>query len=294
MKTMKFVLTAILAILFQVTYSQTSISFTSNTYYGGGLTPQVGIINDLAPNSALLHHANSTTDFTTESSGFGYHYANFYTLAIELPAKKELFKSLNNSVWRVGVQIGTLHNFSYSIDNKKYVKGVDTIYYSSNNNQTILDSIYSNFYNVNHDNKTIGVDIAYIHSTNIEKRFSLKFGVGTALQIGVKSSTTVSLSEFAEVYTRNDYNTPYNYPNQDNGKNLTSYSQEEFKTKVGCGMQLYVPLSINFRIANKGFFKKLHCLIGVNIIAQVYNVPEVGWNTDQHTAFSSGLRFNLN
>jgi hypothetical protein len=291
---MKTLLTSVCIILMQLSYSQTSISITNNSFNGGFISFSPSVFQDLAPNSELLNQANNPGDYSTVSKGLGFSYGNTTIFAIELPAKKEFISGLSNGVWRIGLQIGSKQDFSYFIENKKYVEGVDTIRYTSNKPQEILDSINSKTYNVNHNTKTIGVDLAYILSTNVEKRFSLKFGVGAALQLGINSNTTVSLYERHELYAQSDYNTPYDYANNDNGIKQSQHEDEHFKNKTGYGMQLYVPILLDFRIANKGFFKKVHYLIGTNIITQVYNVPEIDWNSDQFIAFSTGLRFNLN
>jgi hypothetical protein len=269
--------------------AQLGFSHNIGFFAPGSISFNKSVFQNLAPNSALIEEANNTTEFTNEYKGIGIPLGAQSNLSVELPTKKDNFLGFNYCSWTVGIHFMYLNDFNYLIENRKKIVGVDSVRHSGGSYE-ILDSVYTNQYYITHNTNNIGINAAYIVSTDPIKRFSLKLGLGTAVLFGVRSNTSVYKYRYGNLYSQNNPTEPYNASGS-NDQSFFYSEQESFNNKFAYGVQAFIPIDIDFRIANKRLFRKIHITLGTRVTTLLLNIPEIGLTASNYSSFNLGLRY---
>jgi hypothetical protein len=185
------------------------------------------------------------------------------------PMNKKTGKYRMNQELRInlGFSFGARRTFSY-INRDTYM--VDS--FTSSTGQTVYaDS--SIFTRMTYAESYYGIDMgfSYLFKTNPERRFHFHTGFG--LDYGFALRSFVNIQQYTEegYYYYNEYDKPeleepdYDWMSKDDDSGLTTRSTTNMKGNL-MFLRPYIPLGINFRIANKtqSFFNQVYLFTEIN------------------------------
>jgi hypothetical protein len=278
---MKKIITFLFVCLSVHAISQTSIHFVNGGYGYTDLASSPNSFQKLMPNSSILSDAIQDnnyfdSDYRTPNMSFGYQGQ----LALEFNSKKGGKLGFPNASYRVGIGFNSTNSLSYNIS-KSATGRYDTLTSSNTGDQTLVDTTYNEFYGFNYDTRGIFITGEYLLSTNIEKRFVIKVGVG--FQTGF--TTNASSTAYATANNANYQYETYNY----------TASQEIVTNQTASHVNVFLPIELDYTICKKpsSFFNHLHFTFSLKPTLNYTNIPELGAATNNYTLFSGGIRYAI-
>ncbi|WP_159038376.1 hypothetical protein [Brumimicrobium mesophilum] len=237
----------------------------------------------LAPQSDLLNQG----EFNFSQSG-GYSYNGNSTIAIMLGLKfsdKEKSNYKLNPVLRLGFNYSNGTNLSTG-GYKETREPFDTLISSQTGQATYIDSVFTENYGANYSTDQLSIVGSLIFSTDPEARWSLYSGIGIAAGISLNSNTHIYYSTDRYQETLFDNSNGSGYGNSYGSSTETEH--ETITNKTSFGGMAYIPLGIDFRIANRSeFWKRVHVFYEIKPGLGFTSIPEL--NTIVNTNFQQGF-----
>ncbi|MDX1445585.1 hypothetical protein [Lishizhenia sp.] len=209
--------------------------------FSPGLSQQT--YEKLAPNSSLL----------LNNYGNYYYYSGSanYKLGVGLQFRDKTKTGFRKHIeLRVGLSYNSYRGYnSYRSSYEK--TPYDTLVSQQTGQEYYIDSIYTEYSSINHNFDMLSIDASLIFRTNAEARWSLYGGIGATYGTSLYSRTNVNSGEYG--YTVGaQTGSSYSW-NSSNNKN------ESYRNEANTAFTVYVPVGLDFRIANNNeFFKNLH------------------------------------
>jgi len=194
-------------------------------------------------------------DYSLDSySGSGGGFAPSISLGFTPYSKKRGAYNYNREFRiKLGGSFGGRRSFFFS---QSESFPYDTLTSSIGNPDIYIDSVYYNNPTYVETISEINIGLSYLFKTNASKRWHFYAGVGAEYGYAFQDYVTINHSEgYYGTGSYNNYNSNY-YNNNNNYSDNTSKSKLTSNTHF---VRMYIPLGINFRIANNNdFFKHLN------------------------------------
>jgi len=236
----------------------------------------------LAPNSTLLNENFSNFN---HSSSMGRNGNSIFSVMLGLnflDKAKQSYKS--NMQLRLGINYMANQSLLSSYY-KETRKAYDTLISMQTGQNTILDSVTTQFYGMNYNSKQIRLDGSLIFKTNTDTRWGLYGGIGVTFGTSINASTTITYSKSTIADKPIGINSNYN-PNS----NVITKS-EVFIQKNNIGASIYIPIGIDFRIGKKKeFWKHTHIHYELRPGINYLSVPELRNYTNTCLQQGIGIR----
>lgn len=196
----------------------------------------------------------------------------------------------SNPLLRVGIKSSRANTLSASYE-KENQSRFDTLHSSNSGEVVYLDSVQFSYYRLDYTSRHFRLDLSMIFRTNPEKRWSLYGGLGLSAGIFYKAETQITKGDqyFVEFEYKDIAAEPEQHFYDDD-----NYKTEFHRNKSSFGTELYAPIGVDFRIANKsGFFSKIHLHYEIQPVLNMINVPELEAIITGKMNHLIGLRVNL-
>jgi len=231
---------------------------------------------------------NVKTDFglsdnLMDNSGYFYGRSNTGFFNFILGFTKKPTRSLNAGI---SYYTGNRRNLSFSCRDKTRTDTVDAGDYI-----IYVDSVNNTFYNFNEIISEIALSFSSIYRTAPEKTIIMYSGFGINVGYTIYSSLDYSkFSKNANVYNINgvDYE---NYIFMPDNMNFTT--KNDYKRSLYT--RLFIPMGINIRFSKDDkLFSKFYLDFAALFGFEFQNQPDSSPYMRSYSAFSSGIRYNLN
>lgn len=229
------------------------VSLQTGLFLESNSSGNVEEFRKLAPGTSLL---NSDLSDYTKSISNQFNGFNMSSLQFGFVFRDKKSKTIkNNRMIKIGItqfQSVPLSSAYQRFSELRY----DTLISQSTGQVVFLDSMITQFYNMNYTISQIRLDLALVFSSSSEARFGISGGVGITAGTSYKSGAEITYSRTA----RNQQTDQYGNPTQDYTENFTHQSQiENVSSGKSSGASVYLPLSASFRIGeNDTIWNKLH------------------------------------
>jgi hypothetical protein len=168
----------------------------------------------------------------------------------------------------------------------------DTLQSAQTGEVYLVDSIQSNYYNMNYWSQQLRFDGSLIFRTNPEARLSLFSGIGLTAGMSIMAMTDVYSSTTFQMETELPGGSSSSI--QTDNENNT-YVLESFRNATNFGASAYVPMGIDFRVGKKNeFLKRLFLNYEFRPGVNVTSIPELGTFTNVMTQHNFGIRVSWN
>ena len=234
----------------QSTY-QSKLDFSFASGFQSSSPKQLSLeeYRSLLPQSELLKQ-----DFL--NNGNNYYYDYYYFTAAPLLNFLWSYQIAVNPSFEQRLRIGVTYSGSTSVQSSftnQTNTPYDTLTSSQTGGQTYVDSVYSEYLNVDYSQDQIGLDISYLLKSNPNARWGFYTGIGAVLGVSVNSEAYLWQNSYSYYTNSTGEFYPYNEDYYDNGKSET-YSLGS--TFFG---QIYLPIGVDFRLSKKNeFWKRMH------------------------------------
>lgn len=253
-------------------------------YSGNSAVSNLSDFQKLAPNSTFQE--SDIVGFRAQNSFYG---SSGQTFSVNLVFDKPTSETLSrlNTEFRFGVsyQQADIFYLSYGKTNRYRV---DTLTSSRSGEQTFIDSVYSQDYNLSYTQRHVMVDADVVISTNSKKRWKFYGGVGLSLGLSVAPYTTISYDTRSNVEeqdrSNNGFNSDFEYEN----------TEERFRNDGGFFGRVYLPIGVDFRVGKrKESLKKYHLFSESRPSLTFQSVPELNMISTTANVTSFGLRYDF-
>lgn len=288
MRLRNFVFAALAMAMSIPTYTQAQMHLSDfSVYLGGNTTGDMGTFQDfelLAPDSKLLQH-----DFTGYNSYGGNNGITSsgrisFMLGFDFNKNEDNSKGLSPQL-RIGLTY-TNGIALYSSFSKDERFPYDTLTSSRTGNQTFVDSVSYDSYDMNYHSDNIMLDVSLLFKTNPEARWSFYSGIG--LMGGMAINATTTIYHYEDSYIQNQGNNYYH------GSYLDDNYTDEFETIRNDNSFLvsgYIPMGVDFRLGNKReLWKRTHLFFELRPSLNVNYIPEIGTLTQGSVHHGIGIR----
>lgn len=251
-----------------------------------------GSLNDfrvLAPESQLL--TNDFANFSQNgSSTYGFNSGLTVLMGIQF-SDKEKTRYKPNPMLRLGVSFFSDSQLGSSFSNNIRTP-FDTLLSAQTGDMYLVDSIQSNYYNMNYWSQQLRFDGSFIFRTNPEARLSLFTGIGVTAGLSIMAMTDVYSSTVFRIETELQDGSASSI--QTDNENNT-YATESFRNATNFGASAYVPMGIDFRLGKKNeFLKRIFLNYEFRPGVNVTSIPELGAYTNVLTQHNFGIRVSWN
>ncbi|AEV31821.1 hypothetical protein Oweho_0808 [Owenweeksia hongkongensis DSM 17368] len=258
-----------------------------SVYLGGNTSGDYGTLQDfqlLAPNSNLLQN-----DFTGYNNSSGYNSWNSsarisFMLGFDFKKKDDDVSKLSPQL-RIGLTYTngvSLYSNYWNEDRFAY----DTLTSSRTGNQTFVDSVNYDSYDMNYHSDNIVLDVSLIFRTNPAARWSFYGGVGVMGGMAINANTIIYHYNNSYIENQND--------DQYFERQYSDSSLDEMETVRNDNSFLvsgYIPMGVDFRLGKKReLWKRTHLFFELRPSLNVNNIPEVGTFTQGSVHHGFGIR----
>lgn len=260
-------------------------------FYSSGVSyrtvPSEGIsdFQKLAPQSALLK--NDITGFSAVMDDtFGSQAQVSFGLTLSLDPKQGNVRR-GQSRFRLALHTsnGTLLGARYATET---TTTIDTLTGTNPSLYVIIDSVYSRNYTMSYDTRSIGLDLAFIRTTNPEKRWSVWSGAGIMIGAIIQPNARIRYDETAYTESQAQAASQINYRKTYYGET----TNEQFRTKSSWMTTVYVPFGLDFRIGKKRvFWMPFHLYYEFRPMLHFQGVPELGTIIAVNQSIHGGIRY---
>ena len=258
----------------------TSLSVLTSAFIESSETGTIEDFYALAPNSKLL--PSDLSDYSTNSGFYGNgSFASTILMGFKFSNKdKSAYKP--NPILRVGLTYmnGTsLSASAYKDDRFAY----DTLTSSNTGESFPVDSISTTGYNMTYTSQQIRLDASLTYRTNPEARWSLFAGFGITFGGSINTKTNIQYSQYS--YISPTTNSQVGYYNQNY---MGEYDTESFNNSNNIAFSAYIPLGVDFRIANNSeFWQRVHLFYEMRPTLNMTSISEL--RTITNPAFQHGI-----
>jgi hypothetical protein len=204
----------------------------------------------MAPGSSLLptlsKDLSSFDQMNSEINGGNVWSAN---LGLQFTDRAGM-RYNRNPLLRIGIQYQGATVLSQSF-RKETTYAHDTLTSSQTGEQTYVDSIQIDHYDINYRQKRLMLDASLIFRTKSQSRWGLFAGIGMSLGASFRNQTDINYSMFKGVSGIANLN--HAYFSQMFG-NDNDRRHEQFSNTASFAGALYIPLGASFRLSNKHEF----------------------------------------
>jgi hypothetical protein len=254
----------------------------SSTYYN---SPTLSEFQSLAPQSELLDKNFSNYSSYLGSSGTS---SGTFSAMVGLQFRDKQKTSYKKSpLLRLGLSYfstSTISGGLYKTDRQAF----DTLTSSQSGQLAFVDSIYSNNYSMNYSSDQLRFDASLIFRTNPEARWSIYSGIGISTGFSINAYTDIYYGNFSTTettYANGSTSISYNTNGEDNQQS------ERFKNKTNFGASTYIPMGLDFRLANKGEFgRRIHLFYEIRPSLTFTSIPELSTYANVGIHQGLGLR----
>jgi hypothetical protein len=141
-----------------------------------------------------------------------------------------------------------------------------------------------------YESQNFRIDGSLIFRTNPSARWSIYAGAGFDIGVSFNNTTNIEHAKFTskEASDEDVYYYLYDYYED------ADYENESFRNKTGFGATAYIPMGVDFRIANKNtFFRRLHLFLEFRPGLSMYSVPELDFFAASSMKTSFGLQVDV-
>lgn len=260
-----------------------------SAFFNDGNVGSLENFRKLAPNSTFLQ-----SDFEDFIDPASYISASRSALSIALEFNKLNAdgKTYNpNITWRIGVSYYSLNPLRFNIRKDKSTT-FDTLKSQHTGKEYYLDSTKTVHYAMTYYSEQIRLDASVVFRTNTESRLSLFAGAGVTAGAAYQSRTAISKTKTTTI----SFTDPAFFQINRDVMMLSKISSSEdelFRSKSNFGASLYVPLGVDFRLANKHeFWDKLHIFYEARPSFGMVSIPEVEHFFYAHIQHGVGVRIS--
>lgn len=239
----------------------------------------------LAPQSHLLY--NNLSGFAA-TKGFNRNGNAVCSISMGLQFRdKDHLKYKANPLLRLGISYYSGNNLTASYNKEDRIP-YDTLTSAHSGDVYYIDSVTTQYYNMDYYAKQIRFDGSLIFRTKSDSRCSLYAGIGISAGLCINTHTIISYSKLTSTGTEDgSFSGNYDYSDSD--------KTENYINQPGFGASAYIPMGIDFRLGKKNeFWKQLHFFYetrpGINIMA----IPELRTLANISAQHGIGLRVSWN
>lgn len=240
--------------------------------------------NTMAPNSELLKN-----EFDSFSQSQGHSISGNAALSVMVGLKfsnKDKKDYRSNPILRLGFSYSSSDHISNSYWKENRFP-YDTLTSSQTGQQTFIDSVQMESYNMDYTSEQLRFNAALIFRTNPEARWSLYSGVGATVGVSINSKTRV---HYHSHFIDETFDHNFNYPQIQNNNNEERIS-EEYKNQMNYGFSAYVPFGVDLRLGNKKeFWKRTHLFYELKPEINMVTIPELYTTTNTRVTHGLGVR----
>lgn len=268
----------------QFVYAQTTISSIS-VQYGQILMPTKGVyytdFQKIAPQSSILQKGflGDITQIYDNSNRSGASLSILLGLDLNKKARK------GSPELRVCINYFASYELNGKLTAAQFTR-IDTFVSTQTGEMIFVDSIYTQNCYMNYSSKQLRLDLSYIYRTNPAARFSGFAGIGASVGTSLNSTTHISL--FENRGQRPLINSTYSY------YSFGGSIQEIFENKPNWGFSVFLPVGIDFKIAQKkSFWNNLHLFYETRPGISMTNIPDYGFLKGTSFQHSLGVKINI-
>ncbi|WP_139230291.1 hypothetical protein [Lishizhenia tianjinensis] len=229
---------------------------------------------------------NSTLLPDNIGSSYTYFGNNTFKLGVGLQ-----FRDREKSGFRkhMELRVGLAYSNSlgyYSSSGNSTKHPYDTLVSQQTGQEYYIDSIYSEYTTVHHNFDMLSIDASLIFRTNSEARWSLYGGLGASF----------GSSLFSKTYLRSGSN-GYTIGAQSGNSHSWSTNNSESETYTNgsnTSLTAYVPIGVDFRIANNNaFFNKMHLYTEITPNFTMRNINNLETISSASVGFNFGAYYRF-
>lgn len=248
---------------------------------GSGATSTIDDFKKLSPNSTLL--PDDLSDFNTSS-----YNANSGALgtAVLLSFK---FRDESGTAYRPNpeLRLGISYNYSRSMYNNAYKEdrfAHDTLISVKTGERTAVDSVSYTGYDMNYSTQFVRLDASLIYRTNPKARWNFFAGVGATVGVSVSSQTNINYYQHYYIQPNDNESSIYINRSGYDGE----FESETTRNESSMAYSAYIPLGLDFRIADKSeFWQRVHLFYEMRPTIDFLSIPEL--NTYTTVAWQHGF-----
>lgn len=264
-------------------FKSSSLTFMPFASIGTGAISTVEDFEKLSPNSSLIPKDLSGYTVNNQNVSSGSAGASIL-LGFKL-RNKEGTGYRPNPVLRIGMSYyynGALSSSAYKDEKFAY----DTLTSGNTGDKIPVDSVALSSYSMNYTSQQLRLDASLIYKTDPEARWNFFAGFGATVGASISSQTNIS-----------NYNSYYFNPTlNEDFNNLYLFDDftgetEATKNETNIAYSAYVPLGLDFRVANKSeFWKRVHLFYEMRSSVNMLSIPELGTYTTLDWQHGFGVR----
>jgi len=239
----------------------------------------------LAPQSHLLY--NNLSGFTSPK-GFNRNGNSVFSISMGLQFRdKDHEKYKANPLLRLGISYFSGNNLTASYTREDHTP-YDTLTSAHTGDVYYIDSVTTQYYNMDYSSKQIRFDGSLIFRTKSDARCSLYAGVGISAGLSINTNTNISYSKMTRTETEDgSFSGNYDYSNSDITENYINHP--------GFGASADIPMGIDFRLGKKNeFWKQLHFFYETRPGVSIIVIPEIRTLANISAQHALGLRVSWN
>ncbi len=259
-------------------------SFQLGFIAGDNIKGTLENFRDLAPESTMLYENFEGFSQRFRFLNFGPQSMFGILMGFEIRDKSgNNYRS--HPLLRIGAHYTSGSGGTYNlqrIDRTPY----DTLTSSQTGQQTFIDSIYRQSYQMDYRFQQVSLDVSLLFRTNPASRWSAYSGIGFTGGVSIKAETEIHYGTSRDEESRNDQRDYYSFYDD------ADESRSEYHTNDSrLAMSVYVPVGVNFRLGKKKeFWQRLHAFVEMRPGVHFVNVPELGNFTSGYFQQGFGLR----
>lgn len=238
----------------------------------------------LAPQSELLKN-----DFSSYPQDERYGSSGDMGISMMIGIQ---FRDKKNERYRANPLLRLGFNYSSGLTiagsmSKGIISPFDTLTSAQTSNVYSIDSTHSESYHMFYSSEQLRFDGSLMFRTNPEARWSVFSGVGITAGISINANSRIHYTESKSQYIHGPGGS-YIHSSEYRSLLPTNEEYEEHRNKTSFGFSAYVPLGLDFRLANGNkFWSRMHLFYEAKLAVDFTSIPEL--YTVTNTTFQHGL-----
>jgi hypothetical protein len=164
----------------------------------------------------------------------------------------------------------------------------DTLISPTTGTTYYMDSVHSQYFNMNHFVQHVQLDASLVYRTNPLRRASLFGGIGLLSGVGLNPTTEI-IKQVSRYTSLSDGNNGYQTTGE---SDINSYRT---RNKMAFGTSLYLPIGVDLKFSTKHeFWKRVHWTFEMRPAVNLFFSQEAGLFTRFSSYQGMGLKFKLN
>ncbi|MCW3083222.1 MAG: hypothetical protein JWP12_588 [Bacteroidetes bacterium] len=192
-----------------------------------------------------------------------------------------------NITLRIGVSYLT-SGFSSSLS-KNTTTRFDTLVSTGGGASAYVDSVRSQHVGMNYRSNDLRADLSIVFRTKPEARWGLYGGIGFTVGASINAFSDITYSDDTQLETT--YGNTVTSSSYNNNSASYEPGSERHVHKNGMGYSAYLPIGLDYRMANKSeFWKRLHLFYEGKFFVNVSTIGDLGMVTSAGMQNGVGLR----